>query len=507
MPLPRFPAPGSPGWEPLLLRVPESVTRARQEWVPILIRDRMITTTGLLAVFLALQFLIPARLVISGMGAIGRPSVAVGILLGFLWLVTAVRARQLPAGRQPIRWAVGVFLAVQLLGHVVGMDRLPTEAQARAADQWLILSMASAGVTLAVADGVRTRDEVDRVLRLLVLFASLMSVVGMLQFTGVVDLTRLIRIPGLQLNSELIGVATRGSQGIPRVAGTANHFIEFGVVLALVLPLALHFAFFSPPGRTRLWRWATVGVVAVGIPLSVSRSAFVTVLVAMLFMAGAWPWRLRYNLAVMSVLAVAAFHTVNRGVLGTIRALFSNAENDPSVQVRIERTETVMTLWQQRPVLGWGAGMVTPDEFLLLDNQVFMFLIAGGVVGVVAFLALFMVPYFLGRSIRLRGQDQETRHLGHTLSATMPAAVVASGTFDSFSFATFVAVVCVLVGAVGALWRVDGTTVERPLQCGSPDDLFVAPPLTADLRHRLHEAWGARGEGRARMSGGRHRSP
>src|SRR5690606_13069607 len=129
MPLPRVPTPGSPGWEPLLLRVPESVTRARRERVAILIRDGMITTTGLLAVFLALQFLIPARLVISGMGAIGRPSVAVGILLGFLWLVTAVRGRQLPAGRQPIRWAIGIFLAVQLFGHVVGMDRLPTEAQ------------------------------------------------------------------------------------------------------------------------------------------------------------------------------------------------------------------------------------------------------------------------------------------------------------------------------------------------------------------------------------------
>ncbi len=482
-------APGAPGWEPLLLRIPEGLRSARREWMPILVRGGVLTTLGLLALFLVLQFLIPARLVIGGMGAAGRPSVAVGIMLAFLWVVSAMRAHHLPSGWQPIRWAVGIFIAAQLLGYAVGFDRLPSAAQASAANRWLIVTAGIAGVTLAVADGIRTRDALDRLLRLLVACACLMSLVGIMQFFLGFDLTQYIRIPGLQVNYELIGVGSRGDEGFPRVAGTANHYIEFGVVLALLLPVALHYALFAPPGRRRIWRWVAVGIVSLGIPLSISRSAVVTVFVAMSLMAIVWPWRQRYNALVIAVMSTAVFHVLNRGVLGTIKALFVNVDNDPSVQDRIERTATVMHLWHARPALGWGAGMVTPEEFLLLDNQIYVFLIAGGVVAVCAFLLFFLIPYMLGRSVRLRGRDQETRHLGHTLAVTMPAAVVASGTFDSFSFATFVAVMCVLIGATGALWRLDGTTPQRPLQPAVVGDKFVATPLLYEARDRIQTAW------------------
>lgn len=475
-------------WKPILLRIPDPVLRLRQEWAPALVRGGSITTLGLLALFLTLQFLIPARLVIGGMGAIGRPSVAIGLLLAFLWLISAVRAHHLPDGRQPIRWVVGIFLAVQMLGNVVGFDRLPSAAQASAADKWLIFTVAICGITLAVADGMASRDDLDRLLRLLVGFACAMSLVGVLQFVGIVDLTQYIRIPGLHQNSDLIDASSRGDGDFPRVAGTANHYIEFGVVLALVLPVALHYALFSPFGRTRLWRWLGVGLIALGIPLSISRSAIVTVLIVMAMMAIVWPMRQRYNALVLGVLAVACFHVLNRGVLGTIKALFVHADDDPSVTDRIERTATVMDLWHERPILGWGAGMVTPEEFLLLDNQIYMFLIAGGVVAVVVMVAFFFVPYLLGRSVRLRGKDEETRHLGHTLAVTMPGAVVASGTFDSFSFATFVGVICVLIGAIGALWRLDGTRASDPLRIAGTADKFVTTPLMATLRGPQWEA-------------------
>lgn len=491
----RVPDPGTDLWRPVLLRVPDRF-RVRPRPRIQVVRGSIVTTVGILTLFLALQFVLPARLVIGGMGAVGRPSVAVGLLLAILWVVSAVRPHALPGGRQPIRWAVGFFLAVQLVGYAVGFDRLPTAGQASAANRWLILVVSFAGVTLAVADGMRTRRDLDRLLRLVVFFACAMSLVGILQFFGVVDLTRHIRVPGLRLNTALILVSSRGDGNFPRVAGTANHYIEFGVVLALVLPIALHYVLFSPPGRSRLLAWIGMGIIAMGIPLSISRSAIVTVVVAMTLLATIWTWRQRYNALVISVVAIAVFHVVNRGVLGTIRSLFTNAENDPSITARIERTAKVLELWNQRPVLGWGAGMVTPEEFLLLDNQIYMFLLSGGMLGVAAFAVLLLVPYALGRSIRLRGRDEETRHLGQALALTMPAAFIASGTFDSFSFATFVAVVCVLVGAAGALWRLDGTTVLRPVHDG-PQGSLVATPLMADVRGRL---MGARDETRAPRS-------
>lgn len=482
------PGPGSLEWQPALLKVPSALRRVVAEWLPALVRGYSLTTFGVLSLFLVLQFLIPARLVISGMGAAGRPSAAIGVLLAFLWALSALRKNQLPRGRQPIRWIVGLFAGVELIGYAIGFDRLPHPIEASAANRWMIFVISIVGVMLAVADGVLTRANLDRLLRLLVVLVAMMSIVGILQFLRLIDLTQYIQIPGLQQNSALLGVGDRGDADLARVAGTANHYIEFGVVLALVLPIALHYALFSPPGRSRIWRWVQVVIIGFGIPLSISRSATLTIILAIGLLAVVWPWRMRYNALVIGILSLMAFRIVSPGVLGTIKALFTNASNDTSVTDRIARTGYVVELWELRPWFGRGAGMVIPEQYILLDNQWYMTLLAGGVVGVLALSIFFFVPYFIGRSVRLRGRDQETRHLGQALAVTMPAAVLSAGTFDAFSFTTWVGVMCVLIGAVGALWRLDGTHLSRPLQVAQIGDRYVTTPLTANLRERVRQA-------------------
>ncbi len=475
-------------FQPVLLRRPEATLG---EWQPVLLRRWRVSTPALLTVFLALQFLIPARLVIGGMGSVGRPSVAVGILLAFLWAVSARTPGRLPAARQPVRWLLAGFLAVQLVGYAVGFDRLLPQIEANSANRWLIFVVAMIGVALAVTDGLATRAELDRLLRAMCTLAAVMAVVGILQFFRVVDLTRFIQIPGLRHNSELIGVGARGDADFARVAGTANHYIEFGVVLALVLPIALHFAFFAPPGRPRVWRWTCVALIASAIPLSISRSAILTVAVSMGLLAVVWPWRRRYNVFAIALVGTAAFHVVNRGVLGTIRALFTNMDNDPSVQNRIADQDFVATMFAERPWLGRGAGTVIPERYVLLDNQLYMTLVGGGILGLAALLALFLVPYVMARGVRRRAATEESRHLGQALAAGLPAGLLASATFDSFSFATFVGVTFVIIGAVGALWRLEGSHPLLPARVAEPGDTVVATPLTADLRKRVRDGWAA----------------
>ena len=63
-----------------------------------------------------------------------------------------------------------------------------------------------------------------------------------------------------------------------------------------------------------------------------------------------------------------------------------------------------------------------------------------------------------------------------------------SATFDSFSFATFVGVIFIVIGAIGALWRIDGMTLARPIAVSAPGDRFVATPLMAGW----YERWQAR---------------
>lgn len=482
--------PGELGWRPLLLRRPWP--RAGS-FGPILLRSRPITATALAITFLILQFLIPARLVIGGMGAVGRPSVAMGALFAFLWFLSTLRPHGLPSGRQPVRWLIGGFVVVQLIGYAVGMDRMPVPVEASAGDRYLILVVAMAGVALLLADGVSSRWQLNLILRSLVALTAIMATTGILQYLRIVDITRYIRIPGLTANRDLLNVAARGAADLARVAGTANHYIEFGVVLALVLPLALHFALFAPRGR-RLRRWLQVALIVAAIPMSISRSAIVTAAVSMAFLFLVWKWRLRYNAIIIGGIALTALHFLTRGLFGTILALFRNVDNDPSIQNRLSDQEFVFDLWSQRPIFGRGAGMILPERYILLDNEFFLTLIGGGVVGVAALTSLFLVPYLMARGVRLRAPVEEDRHLGQALAASFPAAFVAAFTFDALSFATYTGLLFVLVGITGALWRLEGFQRSERLLVHLPEDRVVAAPWLAPDHPRWRNRFLTRAE-------------
>lgn len=469
--------------QPLLLR---RWWRQGTRFNPYLLRPHRVSAQLLAVLFLALQFLIPARLVIPGMGAVGRPSVVLGVLFAFIWLLCALRPGKLPAGRQPIRWVIGCFMAVQLIGYASGMSRLPVPVEASAGDRYLILVTAMAGVALLVAEGIHSREHLLLVLRWLVGLTAVMAATGILQYLGIVDVTRYIQIPGLSANRGLLGAGVRGTVELTRVAGTANHYIEFGVVLAMVLPIALHFALFARTGR-RFWSWFQVGLIGAAIPMSISRSAILTTAVALAFLAMVWKWRLRYNFVVIGTIALTAMHFLTRGLFGTILALFRHVDNDPSIQNRLSDQEFVFTMWSQRPIFGHGAGMMLPERYLLLDNQFFVTLVGGGVLGVVALTSLFLVPYLMARSIRLRATAEADRHLGQALAAVFPAAFMAAFTFDALSFATYTGLLFFFVGVTGAYWRLQGHRGERIL-VWSPEDRFVAPPLLA-LDHPRWRSW------------------
>lgn len=407
----------------------------------------------LVTAFLALQFLIPATLVIGGLGAAGRPSAVIALGLSLIWLASWFHTNAIPVGFQPVRWLVIAFFSTAVLAYAVGYTRGLSEAEASGSDRHLILVIAMCGLAIAIADGTPDRPTLDAVLRRLTYFSGVMAAVGAIQALFRVNLTDYIRIPGLRANVELIGIGERGDQDFARVAGTANHYIEFGVVLAMVIPIAVHYALQSTDRPQQIRRWGLVLLIASGVPLSISRSAVVSMAVSLAVLALAWTWRTRIRALIIGVVATAAFHALRPGVLGTIRALFENTENDPSVQHRIDDYPIVQEYFSDRPWLGRGLGTFLPRQYILLDNEFLVTLICGGLVALAAFLMLFVGGYFVGRSIRHHGIDASARHLGQALAASLVAALVASATFDSMSFPTFVGVLFLLLGAMGALFR------------------------------------------------------
>jgi len=294
---------------------------------------------------------------------------------------------------------------------------------------------------------------------------------GFVQFVTGYDPASLIRIPGLgQLD---VAAFSELRSTFNRVAATATHAIEFSVVLCIVLPLALHFAS-TATGRRRRWWWVSVALIATGIPMSVSRSGFVALTVIGLVLIPSWPKRRRRQALVGIVAYLAAMRLVFPGLLGTIESLFLNLGNDPSIKSRQVDYSFVGDFVSRSPLIGRGFSTFIPTRFDYLDNQYLMTLIEVGLLGLLAYAALWAGGIVVCRSVRRATRDEETRDLSQALIASMAVVIVASGTFDFLSFSIVRGLAFLLLGCIGALWRLERASPCAPSPGTVPDSASTA---------------------------------
>ena len=134
------------------------------------------------------------------------------------------------------------------------------------------------GVALVAADFLGSLSDMRRVLRVLCWGGAFCGFVAACS-SGSAWTSRIYlrELPGSPSMLNDIGIASRG--GLNRVSGTAVYPIELGVVAGMLLPLAVYLAIYdtkrvpAPVG--------TVGLIALAIPASISRSAVLSVAIAL----------------------------------------------------------------------------------------------------------------------------------------------------------------------------------------------------------------------------------
>ena len=406
------------------------------------------SVTGALVAYVVLLICIPARLVFAPLGAAGTPAQILAICL-FVWWAARRLALLEPQRRmvQPVRRAL-FFLALTIVAsYLVAATRAIGALELRAADRGLLSLCAWAGIVLVVSDGV-SRDQLDRVLRALVWAGAALAALGVLQFFTGLDVARYFDIPGLTVNADYATLLQRAD--FRRPAGTATHPIEFGVVLAMILPIALHYAL---DGGDRRWRrWIPVVMIAAALPISISRSAVVGAVLALVFLLPSWPaGRRRPAYGLMLVFLGLVYLTIP-GLLGTLRNLFTGLFSDSSTTSRTDSYSEVGQFVAERPVFGRGFGTFLPS-YHIVDNQYLVMLISTGVLGTVAFLLVFLVGIFTARGVRRRSSSPATRGLAQSLAASVAVAAAASATFDALSFPMAAGTMFLVLGCVGAMWR------------------------------------------------------
>lgn len=417
------------------------------------------TTALPILVYVALAGLIQARLVVPGLGAAGRPAALFGLGLMLWWTFSRLIPREDPVRAVPIRPVLFVYFLTFLAAVVAGIDRGLPGIEQRSMDRAVLITLGLGGVVLVAQDTLRTRDDVERVLSWLVAVGAVGAIVALLQFSVGIDLATRLPIPGLVENADQAEIATRGDVGYRRVRGLALHPIEYGVHLAMLLPVALHLAMTSKTA-TRL-RWFAVAVLAGGIPLSISRSGILALAVGLGVYSIGFTWRQRANALVAVVVAGLAFMTVTPGLLGTIKSLFLNARGDDSVAGRTSDFAEVGEFVSERPWFGRGPGTYIPQSYRTLDNQFLATVIETGWVGLAALVLVLLTAVQMAIRLVQRAPTLKDRSLARSLGASVAVAPVTFATFDALGFPIFAGTFIVMVGCLAALYAIQPSFVDR----------------------------------------------
>ena len=440
-------------------------------------RQRRADAVTLLTCYLFLLMAIPAPLVLAPLGGAGGPATIFAALLLGCYLLTLIHpALALDRGPQPVRVAAVLLTCAVIATYISANRRTLPGLEENGADRGLIIMLGWLGVMLLAADGIVNMDRLKTLLSRVIFGATAMASLAIVQFFTGLNAAQYIVIPGLTTQTPFTDLLTRDQ--LNRPSATAIDPIELAVVLAVCLVIAVHRARFAPDGR-RGRRWVQVAIIAIALPMTVSRTGIVSLVVAGIVLLPTWPKWDRRAAYVAGLAGTAFLFATKPGLLGEFRSLFLQVGSDTSSASRTGAFSSSLPFIMQHPWLGRGFGTFLPATYFFTDDQFLLTLIETGVIGLTALLALFITGWLTSRSARRMSRDPEVRDLGQTMAATVAIAGVSFATLDELSFAIAASLTFLIIGCSGALWRLARAERLAALATAGPAAPLAVSPAPA----------------------------
>ncbi|MEV0899932.1 O-antigen ligase family protein [Actinoplanes sp. NPDC049802] len=411
-------------------------------------RLRKLGPDSLLAVYIVLLLVLPARLVVESIGASGTVAnlflLATLLWFGVSWLMR--RASTAPGTRLPRLALFGYCVAV-LLAYVAVGRRDADVMEYSAADRALLQLLIWLPLVL-LATSLTEYRQIDRLLRLYVRLCAAMAALAMLEFVFKMSLTSWIVIPGLANNAQA-ELISRGD--FVRPIATASNTLELASTLVIALPFAIQQAFHGE-GRNTWRRWVPVALISLAAMMTVSRTSVIGLVIVLLALMPTWPAERVGKTFLVLIPALGVTRVVVPGLLGTLIGLFSAMLDggDNSTQSREATSAEVDEFLAGYEWFGRGPGTFLPDLYRYTDNQYLLARLEIGVVGLIAILAIYVTIIHCGGAGRRRCTDPARRETGQGFVAVGFVLLVVTATFDTLSFPIVAGSTFLMLGLSGA---------------------------------------------------------
>lgn len=429
--------------------------------------ESMARTHTLLKTLLLVVLVLPSYMVIGAFGASGSAGQLLALIVFGLWIIAAAFGlhNSIPFGH-PGRAALLFWIVASCASYAAmfsGFSGSSDEAGRAAADRWLILVLAGAGITLATTETVRSLEAIKSLARWVMAGAGFCCLVAIVQFAFRINPMQWVASIMIGFEDNGSGTAFQSREAFMRVAGTTMHPIELGVVCSMLLPLSVWWALFDY--RVRAWvRYSVPVLLFVGNVITVSRTGLIGLGVAALILIPYLPSLARRWAFVVVPVGIAALFLLVPGMVGTLFSSATAGSSDSSITYRTDDYPLAWQLFFERPWLGLGPGTWMPeDKKNVFDNQYLLTVATMGGIGLLALLTYFLAPFFASLTAAHHARSLEVRTLAGAVAAAMLVAAVSAGTFDAMSFQTFALICPLFVGLSGVVWLLVKHEMSVPL--------------------------------------------
>jgi polysaccharide biosynthesis protein PslJ len=428
-------------------------------------------TMWMFAVLCLLIGILPAYLVPQGpLKSNGSPARLIAFVLfglAVLGFVLIQRTAKTPTVN-PGAVVILVYFLLLLAVYGVGRSHLGNAVVEASKGRSLFVLVAYVGVALYALTRVETVGQRSVLLGCLAIGLTFNCVVGLLQASAHTDLHSLFAPSGFVDNQVDIGdrgLAASLSErfGVVRAFGTAGHAIEFSVLAAVTVPLAIHFARYGANKQVRLLAAVALGVALLAMPAGVSRSGVIALAVA--FLVYMWTFKLRALGAavVAGALALLIEFAVDPKVPQALWSTITNSATDRSVLERVGDYARVSQTFSAHPLFGLGLGASTPADYGFLDNEWLQAVVQGGIVQMLAMIVLSVGGIFGIAAALRRATTRRERDQAYMMGAMFAGILASSYTFDLFAYQQASLVFFILFGLLWSNFTVafpEGTSTR-----------------------------------------------
>ncbi len=436
----RLPA-GRRGWSP------SNVAPAGRDAAPGREPIQRYDGSRLLSAYLVLLIFIPSDLVFPGLGAAGAPAMLFALFLFVRWVVAHIQGTT-GGGSRLLRGTLIFFAVVILASYIAAQARVLTSLEANSADRGLLRLMGWSGVLLTALDGLPTRQALRRVLNTAGAGGVWLATLGLLQAMTGFDIVPYIHIPGLHPNNQDALLPTELRNGLPRVAATTAHPIEFATVMVLLIAIVAPLALRNRPTPQSRWWFVLLIAMCLAFPLAVARSGFVAAAALAIVVIPRLPSRPRRRALMALPFGLVAVHLAFPSLLGTVLDMFTYTADGQEV-ARTSDYPVVFHYLHGSPVIGYGFGTMINVLYRTLDNQFLGIMEDAGLLGLAAFIALHVTASVTAARARRLATTTDDKLMGDFLVGAPVAALVSAFTFDSLSFPMFAGIFFLVLGLCG----------------------------------------------------------